>query len=39
MTQGKSHAIEKRHDVNEQGQRHHKWGGKDFENDHISYLP
>lgn len=39
MTQGRSHAIEKRHDGNEQGQRHRKGGGKDFENDHISYLP
>ena len=39
MTQRRSHAIEKRHDGNEQGQRHHKGGGKDFENDHISYLP
>ena len=39
MTQRRGHAIEKRHDGNEQGQRHHKGGGKDFENDHISYLP
>ena len=38
MTQRRSHAVEKRHDGNEQGQRHHKRGGKDFENDHISYL-
>ena len=30
MTQRRSHAVEKRHDGNEQGQRHHKRGGKDL---------
>ena len=39
MTQCRSYAVEKRHDGNEQDQSYHKGGGKDFENDHISYLP
>ena len=39
MAQRRSHAVEKRHDGNEQGQRHHKGNDKDFENDYISYLP
>ena len=39
MTQCRRHTIEERHDGNDRGQRHHKGGGKDFENDHINYLP
>ena len=38
LTHGGRHAEQKCDHSGQQGQRHHHGGGKDFENDHSSYL-
>ena len=39
LAHGGRHAEQECDHSGQQGQRHHHGGGKDFENDHISYLP